>query len=80
MEKVQRGCELVTSKICDIIKGKGNTIIGNLKLDAFGFSRGAAARRFISCIEKPYGDTMEGFGKLVIGYNVCLRNQLKKVE
>lgn len=77
--KVQRGCELVTSKICDIIKGKGNTIIGNLKLDVFGFSRGAAAaRRFISCIEKPYGDTMEGFGKLVIRYNVCLRNQLKK--
>ena len=79
--KVQRGCQLVTNKVCKILKSKNNAgaTIGSLYLDVFGFSRGAAAaRRFVSCIDNPHGDWKESFGKLFLPFNICLRKHFRE--
>ena len=78
--KVERGCKLVTSKICEILKSinKTGATIDSLYLDVFGFSRGAAAaRRFISCIDNPHGDCVEGFDRIRLSFNVCLRKHFR---
>ncbi|KGN74620.1 hypothetical protein HQ40_07465 [Porphyromonas gulae] len=74
--KVERACQKVTEKIQEIIlinsinKYKKTAC---LRLDIFGFSRGAAAaRRFVNCIEKESGFTAN--------YQVCLRKKLNQTN
>lgn len=80
--KVERACQKIIEKIGGILaknENKGVTGIKTLKLDVFGFSRGAAAaRRFVSCIEKPSGERIRHRGRYPSYYDVCLRDVLKK--
>lgn len=74
--KVERACQKVAEKIQEIIIinsiNKYEKLVC-IKLDIFGFSRGAAAaRRFVSCIEKESGFTAN--------YQVCLRKKLNQTN
>ncbi len=79
--KVERACQKVIEKIQYILRKNGyknGLKIEALKLDVFGFSRGAAAaRRFVSCIEKPSGDRIRYRGRYSSFYDVSLRDMLK---
>lgn len=72
--KVQKGCELVVQCLNDMFeKSGGKPCDVTLHLGAVGFSRGAAAaRRFISCIDKNQGE--------ITWYKVCLKKHLDKVN
>lgn len=80
--KVERACQKIIEKIQYLLRNRGNSEtveIKTLKLDVFGFSRGAAAaRRFVSCIEKPSGKRIRHRGRYPSYYDVCLRDVLKK--
>ncbi|WP_282917798.1 phospholipase effector Tle1 domain-containing protein [Porphyromonas macacae] len=80
--KVEHACQKIIEKIGGILaknENKGVTGIKTLKLDVFGFSRGAAAaRRFVSCIEKPSGERIRHRGRYPSYYDVCLCDVLKK--
>lgn len=83
--KVERACQLIVKKIKDIIgkvddKSLDNQVKIKLYINAFGFSRGAAAaRRFLSCVEKASGDVIKWTGTSLT-YKVSLRKQIKDAK
>ena len=84
--KVERACQLIIKKIKAIVKkveGENSEAKIQIELDinAFGFSRGAAAaRRFLSCVEKASGDVVKRVGDIKTIYKVSLREQIKDAK
>lgn len=71
--KVSKGCRLVCDEINRLSKSFSKKSRVRLHCSATGFSRGAAAaRRFVSCIEKEQGTTSTP-------YRVCLKSHLDNV-
>lgn len=71
--KVQKGCELVVERLNDMFRSCDKPYDVTLHLAVTGFSRGAAAaRRFVSCLEKNQGQKS--------AYNVCLQSHMDKLN